>query len=186
MIVTETCLNVVDDAATENAAAARTGPPADDKPAAPADGDVTEVADGDTSMFGAQMARTLAVSNGVQGMADAETGPATNGTPASGKKGNMKRKSLVPEHNKKTPKKKGAKELHLDVEPGEVWWVRTKGYPAWPAVVCDEEMLPVSLLERRPVSAASASGIYRADFEEGGKNARDRRYPVMYLGTNEL
>lgn len=61
-----------------------------------------------------------------------------------------------------------------------------KGYPPWPAVICDEEMLPITLLDKRPVSAARSDGSYRADFEEGGKNARDRRYPVMFLGTNEL
>lgn len=76
--------------------------------------------------------------------------------------------------------------LHLDVEPGQFWFVQMKGYPPWPAVICDDEMLPASLLSSRPVSAKNADGRYRADFEEGGKNVRDRRYPVMFLGTNEL
>jgi hypothetical protein len=76
--------------------------------------------------------------------------------------------------------------LHLDVQPGEYWFVQMKGFPPWPAVVCDEEMLPASLLSKRPVSALRVDGTYRPDFEEGAKNARDRRYPVMFLGTNEL
>lgn len=78
------------------------------------------------------------------------------------------------------------RELHLDVKPGQLWWVRMKGYPNWPAIVCDEDMLPAMLLEKRPVSAARTDGSYREDFMDGGKNARDRRYPVMFLGTNEL
>ena len=61
-----------------------------------------------------------------------------------------------------------------------------KGYPPWPSIICDEEMLPVSLLSKRPVSAMRPDGSYREDFREGGKNLRDRRYPVMFLGTNEL
>lgn len=47
-------------------------------------------------------------------------------------------------------------------------------------------MLPEILLGTRPVSAKRADGSYREDFEEGGKNARDRTYPVMFLSTNEL
>ena len=76
--------------------------------------------------------------------------------------------------------------LHLDVEPGSYWFVQMKGFPPWPAIVCDDNMLPAALLGRRPVSAKQVDGKYRADFAEGGKNVRDRRYPVMFLGTNEL
>jgi hypothetical protein len=61
-----------------------------------------------------------------------------------------------------------------------------KGFAAWPAIICDEDMLPVSLLGRRPVSAQRPDGSWREDFDTGGKNLRDRRYPVMFLGTNEL
>lgn len=120
---------------------------------------------------------------------DAEPTAGANGaTPASSKK-KEKRKSTsgVPEHKaKKLNRKKSTVELHLNVQPGDFWFVQMKGYPPWPAVICDEEMLPITLLDKRPVSAARADGTYRADFEEGGKNARDRRYPVMFLGTNEL
>jgi hypothetical protein len=61
-----------------------------------------------------------------------------------------------------------------------------KGYAPWPAIICNEDILPLSLLERRPVSAQRPDGTWRDDFADGGKNVRDRRYPVMFLGTNEL
>lgn len=64
--------------------------------------------------------------------------------------------------------------------------VAMRGYQPWPVIVCDEEMLPESLLSKRPVSAKRIDGTYREDFLEGGKNAKDRRYPIMFLGTNEL
>jgi hypothetical protein len=122
--------------------------------------------------------------------ASAADAVAANGTPASSKKANNnKRKSgaTVPEHKKKTPnKKKSAPELHLDVNPGELYFVAMRGYPLWPVIICDEEMLPESLLSKRPVSARRIDGTYREDFEKGGKNAKDRRYPIMFLGTNEL
>ncbi|KAH7123753.1 hypothetical protein B0J11DRAFT_320622 [Dendryphion nanum] len=124
-----------------------------------------------------------------EGVAEAsEEAVATNGTPAP-KKGGNRRKSAasVPEHKKKTPaKKKGAATLHLDVEPGETWFVAMKGYPPWPVIICDEAMLPEALLMKRPVSARRVDGTYREDFREGGKNVKDRRYPVMFLGTNEF
>ena len=108
-----------------------------------------------------------------------------NGTPA--KRGGNKRKSVGPEHKKKTPgKKRGPPELRLDVQPGEYWFVAMRGFPPWPVIICDEEMLPETLLSKRPVSAKRIDGTYREDFREGGKNAKDRRYPIMFLGTNEL
>jgi len=64
--------------------------------------------------------------------------------------------------------------------------VAMRGYQPWPVIVCDEEMLPESLLSKRPVSARRIDGTYREDFLEGGKNAKDRRYPIMFLGTNEF
>jgi len=42
-------------------------------------------------------------------------------------------------------------------------------------------MLPETLLVKRPVSAMRIDGTYREDFLEGGKNAKDRRYPIMFL-----
>ncbi|KAF2850735.1 hypothetical protein T440DRAFT_83498 [Plenodomus tracheiphilus IPT5] len=120
----------------------------------------------------------------------ADDAAATNGTPAPKKATNGKRKSGagVPEHKKKTPAKgkKSAPQLRLDVSAGDMFMVAMRGYQPWPVIVCDEEMLPESLLSKRPVSARRIDGTYRDDFLEGGKNAKDRRYPVMFLGTNEF
>lgn len=116
--------------------------------------------------------------------------PATNGTPAAKKANNGRRKSAtsVPEHKKKTPAKgkKKAPEMRLNAQAGDMYMVAMRGYQPWPVIICDEEMLPESLLSKRPVSAKRIDGTYREDFLEGGKNAKDRRYPVMFLGTNEL
>jgi hypothetical protein len=111
-------------------------------------------------------------------------GGSTTATPVSTSKSNNKKKTSTPKG--KLQRKKSMPNLHLDVEAGQYWYVRMKGYAAWPAIVCDEDMLPVSLLERRPVSAMRPDGTWREDFLENGKNVRDRRYPVMFLGTNEL
>lgn len=116
--------------------------------------------------------------------------PATNGTPTAKKINNGKRKSGagVPEHKKKTPAKgkKKQPEPRLNVQPGEMYLVAMRGFQPWPVIVCDEGMLPESLLSKRPVSARRIDGTYREDFLEGGKSAKDRRYPIMFLGTNEL
>lgn len=112
---------------------------------------------------------------------------ATDGTPGDSK--DKKRKSLggVPEHkSKKLNKKKSMPTLHLDCKPGEFYWARLKGYPPWPAVICDESMLPESLLGSRPVSTARPDGSLRDDFKEGGKNAKERTFPIMFMFTNEL
>lgn len=121
-------------------------------------------------------------------MCSIEAVPATaNGGADNAKKDKKRRPSGVPEHKtKKLNKKKSMPDLHLNVQPGEYWYARMKGHPPWPSIVCDEELVPPALLEKRPVSAMRPDGSYREDFQEGGKNARDRRYPVMFLGTNEL
>ena len=114
---------------------------------------------------------------------------ATDATPASDNKDHSKRRASggVPEHkSKKLSKKKSMASLHLDCKPGEHYWARLKGYPPWPAIVCDEQMLPESLLASRPVSTARPDGSLRDDFKEGGKNAKERTYPIMFLSTNEL
>lgn len=122
-------------------------------------------------------------------VAEGPSEPAADATPTTNGKGN-KRKSVgggVPEHKgKKLNKKKSMPNLQLDCKPGDYYWARLKGYPPWPAIVCDEEMLPESLLASRPVSTTRADGSLRDDFKEGGKNAKERTFPVMFLGTNEL
>ena len=112
-------------------------------------------------------------------------------TPASSKKSkdSAKRRSSagIPEHRVKkvNPKKKGP-ELQLDAEPGDMFLADMKGFPKWPAIICDEDMLVEELLKNRPVTAKRPDGTYREDFEEGGKNVRDRTYAIMFLGTYEL
>ncbi|KAI9687046.1 MAG: hypothetical protein M1822_002456 [Bathelium mastoideum] len=130
------------------------------------------------------------VPNGEENAAapQAEPSAGTKATPTSAnKKEKRKSSSGVPEHkSKKLNKKKSMPTLNLSIQPGEYWWARMKGYPPWPAIVCDEEMLPETLLKTRPVSAARPDGSYRDDFLENNKNAKERTYPIMYLGTNEF
>jgi PWWP domain len=113
----------------------------------------------------------------------------TADTPASAGKSKARRKSGgIPEHKGKKLNKKAskAKMNHSDAKPGDYFYVRLKGYPLWPAIVCDESMLPNTLIKSRPVTAARPDGSYRADFEDGGPKVKDRSFPVMYLHTNEL
>lgn len=114
--------------------------------------------------------------------------PDANADDSSAKKKDKRRSSAgVPEHKaKKLNRKKSQATLQLDAEPGDHYWARLKGYPPWPAVICDDEMLPEPLLQNRPVTAKRPDGSYRDDFLPGGKNVRERTYPVMYLGTYEL
>jgi hypothetical protein len=114
--------------------------------------------------------------------------PAT-ATPASNSKSKARRKSGgVPEHKSKKLNKKAskAKMSHVDAKPGDYYFIRLKGYPLWPGIVCSEDMLPEGIVKSRPVTAARPDGSYRADFEDGGKKVHDRTFPVMYLFTNEL
>lgn len=112
----------------------------------------------------------------------------TNGTPASSKKasnGSSKKKSSgVPEHKtKKLNKKRSKAQLtQLDAQPGEYYFARMKGHPPWPAVICDEEMLPQSLLNSRPVTTKQPDGTFRKpEYADGGKRAHERTFPVMFL-----
>ena len=62
-----------------------------------------------------------------------------------------------------------------------------KGHPPWPSVVCDEEMLPHSLLTTRPVTARSSDKTFRKpEYADGGKRAHERTFPIMFLHTNEF
>jgi hypothetical protein len=113
-----------------------------------------------------------------------------NGTASAKKGSNGKRKSTgaVPEHKgKKLNKKKSAAKItHLDAKPGEHYFARLKSYPPWPAVVCDEEILPTTLLSTRPITTKRADGSYNEAYADGGKKVNERTFPVMFLGTNEL
>ncbi|CAK7266297.1 hypothetical protein SEPCBS57363_002019 [Sporothrix epigloea] len=94
-----------------------------------------------------------------------------------------RRKSVGQKLNRKGSK---ARMVHLDAKPGEHYFVKLKGYPAWPVVICDEEMLPETLLKSRPVTAARPDGTYREDYADGGRRTADRTFPVLYLYTYEF
>jgi hypothetical protein len=176
------------------------------KPAAPTEPtEPTEPAqtNGDTSTIpkededaAGKVATTEVTAPDGEGTTEVETAPSAGvddsvveTTPQSGKKVNKKSNGGVPEHKKtklSLKRKKSMPTLHLDCKPGEYYWARLKGYPPWPAIICDEQMLPESLLATRPVSTARPDGTIRDDFLEGGKNAKERTYPIMFLSTNEL
>ncbi|KAG8164892.1 hypothetical protein KVR01_005167 [Diaporthe batatas] len=84
--------------------------------------------------------------------------------------------------------KKGSRAAitHIDAQPGQHFFIKLKGYPQWPCIICDEDMLPHALIKTRPVSAMRTDGTYREDFADGGKRAADRTFPIMYLATNEF
>jgi len=114
-----------------------------------------------------------------------------NGTPSTSKRPqNGKRKSTggVPEHKtKKLNKKKSLPKItNLDAQPGEYYFARLKSYPPWPAIICDEGMLPHSLLSTRPVTTKQADGTYKEAYADGGKRVHERTFPIMFLHTNEL
>lgn len=94
----------------------------------------------------------------------------------------------IPEHKSKKLNRRAskAKMIHTDAKPGDYFMVRLKGYPLWPGIICDEAMLPNTLLKNRPVTAARPDGTYREDYADGGARVNDRTFPVMYLHTNEL
>lgn len=123
--------------------------------------------------------------------APAEPAPTeeANGTPASAKKGksSKRRSSGIAEHKSKQNKKKPQTRVtHLNAKPGEYYLSRLRSYPAWPSIICDEEMLPQSILETRPVTAMRPDGTYREDYADEGRRAHERTFPVMFFGTNEL
>jgi glucan-binding YG repeat protein len=100
-------------------------------------------------------------------------------TQSSANKSNARRQSL----NKKESK---AKMSNIHAQPGEYYFIKLRGFPKWPGIVASEDMLPDAILKSRPVTAANPDGTYREDFAEGGKNALDRTFPVMFFETNEL
>ena len=111
-----------------------------------------------------------------------------NGTPTSSKKaanGSSKKKSAgVPEHkSKKLNKKKSRPAItQLDAQPGQYYLARMKGHPPWPSVICDEEMLPQSLIDTRPVTTKQPDGTFKKpEYANGGKRAYERTFPIMFL-----
>ena len=109
-------------------------------------------------------------------------------TPVSTKKasnGSSKKKSSgVPEHKTKKLNKKKSKQAitHLDAKPGEYYLARMKGHPPWPSVICDEEMLPQSLIDSRPVTTKLPDGTFKKpEYADGGKRAHERTFPIMFL-----
>lgn len=101
---------------------------------------------------------------------------------------NNRRKSGGGSATRKSLSKKNSKAriTHLDAKPGDHFLVKLKGFPEWPAIICDESMLPQALLTSRPVTAARPDGTYAEAYADGGKRVNDRTFPVMYLHTNEL
>lgn len=119
--------------------------------------------------------------------ANADSAPASTTAPTPAK-GKARRKSAVGGTPGKTLNRKGSKArlTHLDAKPGDHFLVKLKGFPAWPAIICDESMLPPALTESRPVTAQRPDGTWNEPYADGGKRAYDRNFPVMYLYTNEL
>jgi PWWP domain len=116
--------------------------------------------------------------------------PAENGT-STPKPSSAKRKSLsgaaAASSAKKLNKKKSQQRItHLDAAPGEYYLARLKSFPPWPSIICDEEMLPLSLLNTRPVTTKQSDGTYKEAYADGGKRVHDRTFPIMFLETNEL
>lgn len=122
----------------------------------------------------------------------AASAPADNAAPVATPKNKTpaRRKSTAGAESVKGKKlnKKASKAqiTHLDAKPGDHYFIKLKGFPQWPCIICDEDMLPTALIKTRPVSAARADGTYREDYADGGKRAVDRSFPIMYLATNEL
>ena len=119
--------------------------------------------------------------------ASAEPAPEANGTPASAKKNSKDRRRSSGVGEKKLNRKKSMNRItQLHAKPGEYYLARLRSYSPWPAIICDEEILPASLIESRPVTAAQDDGTYRADYADDGKRAHERTFPVMFFQTNEL
>ncbi|OKL56809.1 hypothetical protein UA08_07753 [Talaromyces atroroseus] len=113
---------------------------------------------------------------------------AANGV-STPKPSSAKRKSVggAASSAKKSNKKKSQQRTtHLDAAPGEYYLARLKSFPPWPSIICDEEMLPLTLLNTRPVTTKQADGTYKEAFADGGKRVHDRTFPIMFLETNEF
>ncbi|KAJ5085679.1 hypothetical protein N7532_010450 [Penicillium argentinense] len=119
--------------------------------------------------------------------AEPENAAETNGTPASTKKSAKDRRRSSGVGEKKLNRKKSMPRItQMNAKPGEYYLARLRSYAPWPAIICDEEMLPSDLLETRPVTAMQEDGTYREDYADGGKRAHERTFPVMFFGTNQF
>ncbi|KAI3342792.1 hypothetical protein F4824DRAFT_119928 [Ustulina deusta] len=124
---------------------------------------------------------------GAEPAADAGDNDTNDATPTATKSQPRRKSTSVTEKGKKLNRKASkAKILHLDAKPGDHYFAKLKGFPPWPVVICEEDMLPHNMLNSRPVTASRPDGTYREDFADGGKRAADRTFPVMYLHTNEF
>lgn len=154
--------------------------------------------DSDVEMKDAPDATTAASAEDDKTEQTEASAPAADGDDAAGaatpnaskNKTPSRRKSTAGADNAKGKKlnKKGSRAaiLHIDAKPGDHYFIKLKGFPQWPCVICDEDMLPHALIKTRPVSAARPDGEYREDYADGGKRAPDRSFPIMYLATNEF
>ncbi|KAJ4416369.1 hypothetical protein N0V82_006806 [Gnomoniopsis sp. IMI 355080] len=161
--------------------------PAEESTEKPSETEPTKDEDADVDMKDAPETSApaeTAVKDGNAG--DAETAAPAAAT--SKAKAPARRKSTAAADKGKTLNKKGSKAqiLHIDAKPGDHYFIKLKGFPQWPCIICDEDMLPHALLKSRPVSAARADGEYREDYADGGKNVANRTFPIMYLATNEF
>lgn len=120
--------------------------------------------------------------------AESETAPASASVETPASKSKARRKSTAGESKGKALNRKNSKArlTHLNAKPGDHFLVKLKGFPAWPAIICDESMLPAALVNSRPVTAARPDGTYAEAYADGGKRAHDRSFAVMYLCTNEF
>ena len=143
--------------------------PSSDQPAeAPTNEEDTEMKDSGETGEGAE--------------AKAPVTPAASAKKASNGS-SKKRSSAVPEHkSRKLNKKKSKVTLNLEAKPGDLYLARMKGHPWWPAIICDEEMLPTVLLNSRPVTTALPDGTYKKpEYADGGKREGERTFPIMFL-----
>ena len=73
---------------------------------------------------------------------------------------------------------------YLGAKPGEYFIARMKGYPPWPSIICDEDLLPDSLLESRPVTAQLPDASFKKpEYADGGKRAYER-YLSYYVSVS--
>ncbi|KAJ5291099.1 hypothetical protein N7478_000350 [Penicillium angulare] len=148
----------------------------------------TENADATDDKKEPEPEKDKADATGESASADAETAaPESNGAPASAKKSSKDRRRSSAVGEKKLNRKKSQSRItNLDVKPGEYYLARLRSYAPWPSIICDDEILPNSLLESRPVTAIQEDGTYRAEYADDGKRAHERTYPVMFFETNEF